>query len=714
MTTIKSANAHALANYLSILQQWFPNGKRHGQEWCVGSLLGEPGDSLKVNITKGVWKDFNSGDGGRDPVSLYAALHGVSMLVAAKAIAEEKPALTVNVTPAPADDWVPQIVTDYTDMDPMTIKASAVHRYYNKSGDYVGHILRFDGPDGKRFVPRVHCYDSSADVMTEAWRSRGLPTPRPLYGLMGLVQRPTAQVIIVEGEKCADALQAALPEAVVVSWAGGANGLRQTDLLPLQGRTLVAWPDNDEPGRKAMGEITGARLLETPVDKPKGWDVADAIAEGWTAEQLRMFIGQPAVAVPLVIVQSDFNTPIPDPKALFAEYGIKTNRQGQPQVNMAGIYHYLVKHLTWAGKIWYDTFRNRIRTNYYGPEKDWTDTDTARALLWFQRVAELGPAEKSHVDAAVGLIAQDSPRNCMADWLTGIIWDEVPRLADLLPVGFGAKRTPYTEAVGRCFAVSLIARVIRPGCKVDTMPVFEGAQGIGKSTALAILGGEFFAESHEQIGTKDFNLSLEGRWLMELSELHSMSASEVERVKAVLSTATDRFRSPYERHFKESPRQVVFAGTTNRDDWHKDPTGGRRFWPVRCGSVDLVWLATNREQLFAEALTQYHAGRDWYSVPKDDAEREVVSRRTEDSWEDVLRTQLVESRTYASTDILGGPLGIEIGKQSPGDCRRLSGVMVHLGWIREKLEVSNGLPRRGYRHMTNPKRSKTDQTDADR
>jgi hypothetical protein len=698
MTTIESANAAALADYLSTLQQWLPNGKRHGQEWCVGSLSGEPGDSLKINIAKGVWKDFASGDGGSDPVSLYAALHGLKMIEAAKALGGETSAPVVSVAPAPTDDWIPQVVTDYTEMDPMTLKASAVHRYYNKSGDQVGHILRFDGPDGKRFVPRVHCYDSSEDVLTEEWRSRGLPTPRPLYGLMRLVERPTAQVVIVEGEKCADALQSKLPDAVVVSWAGGANGIRQTDLLPLKGRTLVAWPDNDEPGRKAMAEIAGARILDVPADKPKGWDCADAISEGWTEEQLRAFIGQPAMSVPLTVVASDLKTPIPDPRALYATYGVTTNNRGNPEVNMAAIYHYLAGHATWAGKIWYDKFRNRIRTNYYGPEKDWDDTDTTRALLWFQRVALLGPAEKSHVDSAVSLIAQDTPRNCMADWLTGIIWDEVPRLADLLPLGFGAKRTEYTEAVGRCFAVSLVARVIRPGCKVDTMPVFEGSQGIGKSTALAILGGEFFAESHEQIGTKDFNISLEGRWLMELSELHSMSASEVERVKAVLSTATDRFRSPYDRHFKESPRRVVFAGTTNRDDWHQDPTGGRRFWPVRCGAVDLIWLATHRDQIFAEALAQYRAGRDWYSVPHEDAAREVANRRADDPWEDVLRGSLAETRTYTSSDILGGPLGIEVGKQSTKDARRLSGVMVALGWTRVKLWTELGA-RNGYRFL---------------
>jgi putative DNA primase/helicase len=97
MTPIESANAHALTDYLGILQQWLPNGKRHGQEWCVGSLAGEPGDSLKINIIKGVWKDFASGDGGSDPVSLYAALHGLKMIEAAKALGGETSAPVVSV-----------------------------------------------------------------------------------------------------------------------------------------------------------------------------------------------------------------------------------------------------------------------------------------------------------------------------------------------------------------------------------------------------------------------------------------------------------------------------------------------------------------------------------------------------------------------------------------------------------------------------------------
>ena len=298
--TIESANAAALTDFLGRLHQWLPNGKKQGKDWCVGSLSGEAGDSLKIHIQKGVWKDFASGEGGSDPVSLYAALHHLGMLDAAKAILGTTVAVSAPPLAVVEDDWKPLRIDDGTPMDPMAATAQAVHRYYNKSGEAVGHILRFESNGKKRFVPRVWGY-SQADA-TEFWASKGFPTPRPLYGLMGLVAKPTAQVIIVEGEKCADALQRALPDAVVISWAGGANGIRQTDLLPLQGRILVAWPDNDDPGHNAMASIPGARVLEIPADKPKGWDCADAIAEGWTAERLQEFIGAPPAAVPLVVV----------------------------------------------------------------------------------------------------------------------------------------------------------------------------------------------------------------------------------------------------------------------------------------------------------------------------------------------------------------------------------------------------------------------------
>jgi predicted P-loop ATPase len=172
------------------------------------------------------------------------------------------------------------------------------------------------------------------------------------------------------------------------------------------------------------------------------------------------------------------------------------------------------------------------------------------------------------------------------------------------------------------------------------MPILEGSQGTGKSSALRVLGGEWFAECHESITTKDFYQVLKGAWLVEISEMHSFDRSEVERIKGIISCAVDRYRAPYGRNAEDHPRQSVFAGTTNRDDWQRDDTGARRFWAVRCGAIDTAWLAVHRDQLFAEAVARFRAGESWWSVPSAEAAAEADERRPRDTWEDALRSFL--------------------------------------------------------------------------
>ena len=140
------------------------------------------------------------------------------------------------------------------------------------------------------------------------------------------------------------------------------------------------------------------------------------------------------------------------------------------------------------------------------------------------------------------------------------------------------------------------------------MPVLEGSQGTFKSTGLPILGGKWFAEVHQSIDSKDFYLALSGKLLLEISEMHSFSKAEVERLKGVMSCQVDRYRAPYERRAADHPRRCVFAGTTNRDDWNRDETGARRFWPVVCGHIDLDWLTGHRDQLLAEAVYKFKKG----------------------------------------------------------------------------------------------------------
>lgn len=233
-----------------------------------------------------------------------------------------------------------------------------------------------------------------------------------------------------------------------------------------------------------------------------------------------------------------------------------------------------------------------------------------------------------------------------------------------------------------------------PGCKVDTALILEGNQGVGKSSALKVLADPWFTDDMADLGTKDAAMQTAGVWLVEMGELSAMARSEVERVKAFLSRRVDRFRRPYERRTVEVPRQCVFSGSTNGDDYLRDETGARRFWPVKTGRLNLDTLARERDQLWGEAMQLYRQGAPWWLDEASliaEAQAAQAARYAGDAWDDVV-SEYVGSRDETSVaDVLAHGLAIERSRWGQVEQNRVARILRTLGF--ERKQVRSGADR---------------------
>ena len=212
----------------------------------------------------------------------------------------------------------------------------------------------------------------------------------------------------------------------------------------------------------------------------------------------------------------------------------------------------------------------------------------------------------------------------------------------------GAEDTPLNRAFGSRWMISAVARIMQPGAKVDHMLILEGPQGAKKSSALKVLAGaEWFTDELAEIGSKDAAQQMRGIWIIEIAELDAIGRAEVSRIKAFLTRTTDRYRPPYERYVVEVPRQCVFAGSVNPDTYLRDETGNRRFWPVRCGRIDLDALRRDRDQLWAEAVARYREGAIWWLDEPEliaEVKAEQDQRYHADAWDSRIDRWLVFER----------------------------------------------------------------------
>jgi hypothetical protein len=301
-----------------------------------------------------------------------------------------------------------------------------------------------------------------------------------------------------------------------------------------------------------------------------------------------------------------------------------------------------------AGRLWLDVFTQRKLTTIDWTDRatpclprTWEDADDDNATVFLQQQA--GPKiRKSAVQTAIVVVAHANRQNCVVDWLNSLVWDGTPRIATVFPRLFGTPSTPYHLAAGQNLFISMVARAMKPGCKVDEMIVLEGAQYVGKSTAWTVIGGELHAELHANPNNKDFQQQFRGVWLGELPEMSALHRTTVEQIKGMLTCRVDRYRPSYGRYEREYPRQTVCVGTTNQDKYLQDDTGNRRFIPIRVrGTIDLAQLQQERDQLFAEAVALYKQGRSWWQYPTLETLVAQEARYVSDPWFEQIKDVLV-------------------------------------------------------------------------
>ena len=338
-----------------------------------------------------------------------------------------------------------------------------------------------------------------------------------------------------------------------------------------------------------------------------------------------------------------------------------------------------------------------------------SDVDYTQLAAYVERL--YGISAKGAVVDAVANVCSENRHNPVVDWLESLRWDGVDRIPDLLPVFLGAERTEYTTEVMRLFMRGACARIAEPGCKFDTMIVLVGDQGIGKSEFLRKLAHDP-AWFNDNLNTIEGDAAVEkirGMWICEMAELlASKRTQDVEAIKAFVTSRVDTIRPKYARETEQRPRCCVFAGTTNDMQFLSDPTGNRRFLPIRClakrpsqamfdegaqGHIDMCW---------AQAWAEWKGGERDLRLPDgllDEADG-VRAEYTEDDprigmvqayLDGLLDTTAPERVRVCATEVLERALDVKDARNAPKKLvKEVHQILSRktVGWERYKGNIS--------------------------
>lgn len=379
----------------------------------------------------------------------------------------------------------------------------------------------------------------------------------------------------------------------------------------------------------------------------------------------------------------------------------------------------------WRDKIAFDEFAYRITKRpppgVDGKTTEWTDTDDVMMMVYLTREYGFEPKKTTVMDAVLAQ-ANANRYNPLRDYLDGLVWDGTPRVRKALITYWGALSTPdtasldgeerarlrvYLQCASQKWFVGAIARALNPGCKLDTMLVFESGQGARKSSSLrALFGDPFFADSKLNLADKDALSQMQGKWAYEMGEMDAFNKAEDTLFKQFMSSQVDRVRWHYGKRAEDVPRSSIFIGTTNQGQYGKDPTGMRRVWPFTTGTIDIEAIKRDRDQLWAEAMHLWREKARWW-VDRDviviradqeefggaewsewDLFKEQADRRQiVDAWAEPILAYIDDhpySDFFTTAELMEHALVLDKARWSKAEQMRVAAVMTQLGYLNRK------------------------------
>lgn len=371
-------------------------------------------------------------------------------------------------------------------------------------------------------------------------------------------------------------------------------------------------------------------------------------------------------------------------------YEDKKGMESWPKNTQGNVIYYLKNDPVWRGRIKYNEFSDQLeikgrpswrkdRANK-GSAVNRNDLSFVRAWFSAQLRMEVPP---DRVESAL-VVAADHYHPVM-DYLSSIKWDGVSRLIRAFPDTLGCEDNEYTREVGQLFFISLVKRILEPGCKLDYIIVLESSQGTRKSTWVHTVGGDWASTGELIPGDKDTFQNMRGKWVIELPEIDAtFSKADVAWLKKVLSTGADTYRPSFGPQSETIPRESVFVATINPSatkEYLRD-TENRRYWPIRTGGINIELLQNNRDQYFAEALYLYRSGYTSWMLSQEAgriAKREQELRKETDPWVEILYGWASAQGVFTTTEAFAA-LKFTFDKINPRTRGRMYQVLREIGF----------------------------------